>query len=125
MKDLGITKGEWWPCCKETRPHFIFVGEEEGTICGIHHNDPSEDNYDPLQRDIPTTERIANALLIADAGNTAQKCGLLPSELLRQMDELKASLRIIIDLHRLYFSEDGLPQKMRDVAEAAIKLTER
>ena len=89
MKDLGITKGEWWPCCKETRPHFIFVGEEEGTICGIHHNDPSEDNYDPLQRDIPTTERIANALLIADAGNTAQKCGLLPSELLRQQDELR------------------------------------
>ena len=30
--------------------------------------------------------------LIVDAGNTAQKCGLLPSELLQQRDELKDSL---------------------------------
>jgi len=39
--------------------------------------------------------KIANkkdAELICDAGNTAQKCGLLPSELLRQRDELRELL---------------------------------
>ncbi len=33
-------------------------------------------------------EEIANAQLIADAGNTIQKCDLLPSELLEQRDLL-------------------------------------
>ena len=36
------------------------------------------------------------AELIADAGNTAQKCGLLPSELLKQRDELKEALAEMI-----------------------------
>lgn len=38
----------------------------------------------------------ANAELFADAGNTIQSCGLLPSELLKQRDELRDFLRIII-----------------------------
>lgn len=35
----------------------------------------------------------ANALFIADAGTTANKCGLLPSELLKQRNELMEALR--------------------------------
>ena len=83
MKDLGITKGEWF-----------------------WDGDPS--NYDPEQEapwllagdkaekiviygEIKITN-IKDAELIADAGNTAQKCGLLPSELLKQRDELKEAL---------------------------------
>jgi len=42
----------------------------------------------------------ADAELICDAGNTAQKCGLLPSELLQQRDELKEELA---EQKRLYF----------------------
>ena len=36
-----------------------------------------------------------NAKLICDAGNTYQKCGLLPSELLKQRDELLQTLQQI------------------------------
>lgn len=42
-------------------------------------------------------ESEANAKLIADAGNTAQKCGLLPSELLAQRDELLSVLTKLKD----------------------------
>lgn len=37
-------------------------------------------------------EAEANAKLITDAGNTIQKCDLLPSELLKQRDELREAL---------------------------------
>ena len=87
MKDLGITKGEWWPCCKDTRPHFIFVGEEDKVVCSVSSNEKGTDDYEPMMAEVSITERIANAALIADAGNTAQKCGLLPSELLKQRDD--------------------------------------
>lgn len=38
-------------------------------------------------------ELFDNAQLIADAGTTANKCGLLPSELLEQRDELLNKLK--------------------------------
>ena len=87
MKDLGITKGNWWPCCADTTPHFVFAGEE-GAVCSLGHNEKGEVDYEPMEGIITSTERIANAALIADAGNTAQKCGLLPSELLSKLTEL-------------------------------------
>ena len=37
----------------------------------------------------------ADAELITDAGNTAQKCGLLPSELLKQRDEMLADIEFL------------------------------
>ncbi len=46
-------------------------------------------------------EFIENAKLIADAGNTIQSCGLLPSELLKQRDELKHR----IELYKECFAE--------------------
>ena len=119
MKDLGITKGEWF-----------------------WDGDPS--NYDPEQEapwlvagdkaekiviygEIKITN-IKDAELIADAGNTAQKCGLLPSELLKQRDELIKALR---QIYR-YWSRDVNPDDMEDalwemldIAEAAIKSTEQ
>ena len=39
-------------------------------------------------------EANANTALIADAGTTANLCGLLPSELLKQRDELRGALEI-------------------------------
>lgn len=38
-------------------------------------------------------ECVANAELICDAGNTFQKCHLLPSQLLQQRDELMEALK--------------------------------
>ena len=39
----------------------------------------------------------ANAKLIADAGTTASKCGLLPSELLEQRNELLEALEYLLN----------------------------
>ena len=72
MKDLGITKGEW-------RLHSITTnGMQWNEVCW-------SDDGECITDHVYTTE---DAELICDAGNTAQKCGLLPSELLRQRDEL-------------------------------------
>ena len=74
MKELRITKGEW-----QYRDHFSDgIVETEDTIIGHL-----------MKWGSPEEELQANATLICDAGNTAQKCGLLPSELLRQRDELR------------------------------------
>lgn len=90
MKELGITKGEWtispdnnWECC-------ILMGDQENHYINLENRDI--DGWDEMH---------ANATLIADAGNTAQKCGLLPSELLQQRDELKEALE---EQKRLYFN---------------------
>ena len=86
MKELGITKGEW-----QYRDHFSDgIVETEDTIIGHL-----------MKWGSPGEELQANATLICDAGNTAQKCGLLPSELLQQRDELKEALA---EQKRLYFS---------------------
>ena len=114
MKELGITKGEW-----------------------IWDGDPS--NYDPEEEApwliagdraekivIYGEIKIANkkdAELIADAGNTAQKCGLLPSELLQQRDELLKTMKSI------YCTTDASDQTSMQHAiyriGAAIKNTEK
>ncbi len=59
----------------------------------------------------------ANGELFADAGNTIQSCGLLPSELLKQRDELRDFLRIII-------SSDMTPISYRKTAKKLLESTE-
>jgi len=39
----------------------------------------------------------AHAQLIADAGNTIQSCGLLPSQLLKQNNEMREKLQFFLD----------------------------
>lgn len=112
MKELRITKGEW-----KYRDHFSDgIIETEETIIGHL-----------MKWGSPEDELQANALLIADAGNTAQKCGLLPSELLQQRDELREALQNLMDGVR------GLPpltaivgvlERQYKQAEAAIKNTD-
>jgi hypothetical protein len=74
----------------------------------------------------------AEMQLCCDAGNTAQSCGLLPSELLKQMDELLTALTQLVHLHGCEQEgiESGQPTPEQwytavDAAEAAIKSTER
>ena len=45
--------------------------------------------------DVTSEESKANAELFADAGNTIQSCGLLPSQLLKQNNEMRAFLNKI------------------------------
>lgn len=115
MKELGITKGEW----RIDMADAIKIKAEDGSnIATLTHLT----NF--KRRDTDEVER--NALLIADAGNTAQKCGLLPSELLQQRDELREALinvmAIIKDCYPLLFDNEKPAVKQ---AEAAIKNTER
>ena len=81
MKELGITKGEW---SIDTADAIKIKAEDGSNIAILTHLT----NF--KRRDTDEVER--NAMLIADAGNTAQKCGLLPSELLQQRDELREAL---------------------------------
>ena len=77
MKELGITKGEW-------------IGVDYAGHYSIQVA-PFYGARDLLDED-KTNEAEANMQLCCDAGNTAQKCGLLPSELLQQRDELREAL---------------------------------
>lgn len=52
-------------------------------------------------------EQEANAKLIADSFNTAQKCNLLPSELLEQRDELLEKIKDSGELIELLLNKIG------------------
>ena len=84
MKELEITKGEW--------QYGIYAG-----YFAIQ-NSAGYEASDLLNADsVGSFEAEHNAELICDAGNTAQSCGLLPSELLRQRDELKEALKDMVN----------------------------
>ena len=80
MKELGITKGEW-NVNGEYYRNKVMVNN---STIHVYHTVVTFDGAM-----VTYNNAKANAVLIADAGNTAQKCGLLPSELLRQRDELR------------------------------------
>jgi hypothetical protein len=85
MKDLGITRGEW-----RLRPDLVSGHQEingygwYGFISVVVEVKDGDGGLD----DDASKMGKANLTLVLDAGNTAQKCGLLPSELLKQRNEL-------------------------------------
>jgi len=84
MKDLGITKGKWIvEDQKFGNDITVLTNCKKGTFIA----------------DFPAAwnNKLANANLVANAGNTTQKCGLLPSELLAQRDELLKNLARCVD----------------------------
>ena len=109
MKELGITNGEW-------------IRRDYRTV--LCPNDIDIITYKNGKGKKPEVIRICN--IVHDAGNTAQKCGLLPSELLQQRDELREALInvmvVIKDCYPLLFDNEKTVVKQ---AEAAIKNTER
>ena len=76
MKELGITKGEW-------------VVEQYGGYYTLQNRIGYEGDDLLSSEGVGSFTAEHNAELCCDAGNTAQKCGLLPSELLQQRDELR------------------------------------
>lgn len=90
MKELGITKGETFALRNQPVQRNGFYIETNSAYIGeIGGGYLTLDQY-----------RAIGELLI-DGANTAQKCGLLPSELLQQRDELKEALA---EQKRLYFN---------------------
>ncbi len=65
MSKLKITEGEWYSLEKGKSTGWSVQIKHDGQLCEIFNKDHAE--------------------LIADAGNTYQKCGLLPSELLEKV----------------------------------------
>ena len=86
MSKLTITRGEWKP---DSLKAFVLADQGsayDAIICDM--NRPIHDSEHLTKK-----ESEDAAILIADAGNTFQSCGLLPSELLKQRDELLAALK--------------------------------
>ncbi len=76
-KDLGITKGKWE--CEDIKGYPRFNDLPKIKVNGNLIAEMGGGELSIVE---------SNAKLIADSGNTAQKCGLLPSQLLEQRDEL-------------------------------------
>ena len=82
-KELGITEGE----VKIDRKGGWIETADGRLICECTHCNYQSD---------------ANLVFIADAFNTANKCGLLPSELLEQRDELMRVLKKALSISDLW-----------------------
>ena len=114
MKELGITKGEY----------KVDVYRDADYPAYRYHIKLDD-------KIVIRTERKSDqstAIVVADALNTAQKCGLLPSGLLQQRDELREALKLLMaGVKRLppLTGIHGALENQYKIAEAAIKNTER
>lgn len=91
---LGITKGDW----ESSEVHSQIITTEDTNICQVFKHD--------------TEEGKSNIRLIADAGTTANKCGLLPSEILEQNQKLREALIGMLPNYNAYVplnEETGKP----------------
>lgn len=77
--ELGITKDKW-EVSEYSNETATIVTTLDTNVCNVFMGSVKG-------------EQDANARLIADAGTTANKCGLLPSEILEQRDELRNALQ--------------------------------
>lgn len=115
MIEIDIPKGEY-KFAQVTMNQYVHVDGK--VICNV------------VKRFKKETEAVG--VLIADAGNTVQKCGMLPSEILRQRDRCLMTLsncrETIEMLQREIPGEQivlrhEMTSRLRDI-EAAIKSTE-
>ena len=84
------TKGEWFSCCKDSTPHFLFANDGEQTIASF--NIKQDDGTS-----LPIEDVRANAELIEDAGNVRQKIDCSLPELLEQRNELLEALEVSLE----------------------------
>lgn len=86
--ELNITKGEWKSrggYNDQLNQAIVEITNSKGEEFGTLYTN---------SQDI-TEEAANNAILITDAGNTYQSCGLTSSELRKQRDELLSILKIV------------------------------
>ena len=113
---------------KGTTGEFQVTNEKTGN-CFIHPSGLSAAVAMVYTQNEHRYEAQANAKLFADALNTVNKCDLMPSELLKQRDELLKALEILIEakqpmLNALDHCRDGLDQEHEwrfDQSEQLIK----
>jgi hypothetical protein len=90
MKELGITKGETFALRNQpVQSNGFYIETDSAYIGEVGGGYLTLDQYKAIGE------------LLIDGANTAQKCGMLPSELLRQRDELREALE---EQKRLYFN---------------------
>ena len=90
MKELGITRGETFALRNQpVQSNGFYIETDSAYIGEVGGGYLTLDQYKAIGE------------LLIDGANTAQKCGMLPSELLRQRDELKEALA---EQKRLYFN---------------------
>lgn len=103
------TKGEWQPMSQNTHGEWI---QTDGIIPDLI----ARVNGASIE------ERFANAKLIADAGNTAIECGLLPSELLKHRNELLEACKIGLEaIRELHSFQDGWGEEDDIISKAINK----
>ena len=86
MKELGITRGETFALRNQPVERNGFYIETDSAYIGeVGGGYLSLDQYKAIGE------------LLINGANTAQKCGLLPSELLRQRDELREKYSKLLD----------------------------
>tara|TARA_R110002012_G_scaffold78596_1_gene200188 strand:+ start:52 stop:441 length:390 start_codon:yes stop_codon:yes gene_type:complete len=100
-KELGITKGEWRFIQEEMK--IKGSGDIEGMTV-IANISPKMDYSRGM------TTQCHNANLIADAGTTANKCNLLPSELLERYNEAIEALNDVVRIKNPYSKEKQYQQ---------------
>lgn len=119
MNELNITKGEWniidetSTYEKVSRFRVTSIGT---TVSSLNCSSECID------------EQQSNAQLIADAGTTANKCGLLPSELLAENEKLKIAVRQLGDLVKIMnkaFLHYQEIEKQRDALLEALRLADK
>lgn len=115
MKELGITKGETFVLRNQpVQSNGFYIETDSAYIGEVGGGYLTLDQYKAIGE------------LLIDGANTAQKCGLLPSELLQQRDELREALInvmvVVKDCYPLLFDNEKPIIKQ---AEAAIKNTEQ
>jgi hypothetical protein len=80
MEKLNITQGEW-------KKHYF--GENGNRQCRIHSDNVT------IVKVLQIDEADANSDLITDAGTTYNDTPILPSELLKQRNELLEALKVL------------------------------
>jgi len=90
MKELGITRGETFALRNQpVQSNGFYIETDSAYIGEVGGGYLTLDQYKAIGE------------LLIDGANTAQKCGMLPSELLRQRDELREALA---EQKRIYFN---------------------
>jgi hypothetical protein len=81
MKELGITRGETFALRNQpVQSNGFYIETDSAYIGEVGGGYLTLDQYKAIGE------------LLIDGANTAQKCGMLPSKLLRQRDELREAL---------------------------------
>lgn len=112
--ETNITKGKW----KVAQLNNSEIGKDGAILHVVSGKALYGNEICAMFQD--RRKNKANAKLIADAGTTANKCGLFPSELLEQRNELLEALKSIT-----YYWNTPNKGSLNEHVEHSLKLAEQ